>query len=54
MKQAPFEAAHAREWQEFERFEELAELPRPLVGNVPREQAAAQLIGMANYLAGRQ
>jgi uncharacterized RDD family membrane protein YckC len=37
-----------------ERFEELAELPRPLVGNVPREQAAAQLIGMANYLAGRQ
>jgi uncharacterized RDD family membrane protein YckC len=37
-----------------ERFEELAELPRPLVGNLPREQAAAQLIGMANYLAGRQ
>ncbi len=36
-----------------ERFEELAELPRPLVGDVPREQAAAQLIGMANYLAGR-
>jgi uncharacterized RDD family membrane protein YckC len=37
-----------------ERFEELAELPRPLVGHVPRDQAAAQLIGMANYLAGRQ
>jgi uncharacterized RDD family membrane protein YckC len=37
-----------------ERFEELAELPRPLVGRLEREQAAARLLGMANYLAGRQ
>jgi uncharacterized RDD family membrane protein YckC len=37
-----------------ERFEELAELPRPLIGRLEREQAAARLIGMANYLAGRQ
>jgi len=37
-----------------ERFEELAELPRPLVGSLPRDKAAAQLIGMANYLSGRQ
>jgi uncharacterized RDD family membrane protein YckC len=37
-----------------ERFEELAELPKPLVGRLEREQAAARLIGMANYLAGRQ
>jgi uncharacterized RDD family membrane protein YckC len=37
-----------------ERFEELAELPKPLVGNSEREAAAAQMIGMANYLAGRQ
>ena len=37
-----------------ERFEELAELPTPLVGNLPAERAAARLLGMANYLAGRQ
>jgi uncharacterized RDD family membrane protein YckC len=37
-----------------ERFEELAELPTPLVGNVGGERAAARLIGMANYLSGRQ
>jgi uncharacterized RDD family membrane protein YckC len=37
-----------------ERFEELAELPRPLVGRLEREHAAARLLGMANYLAGRQ
>jgi uncharacterized RDD family membrane protein YckC len=37
-----------------ERFEELAELPRPLIGRLEREQAAARLLGMANYLAGRQ
>jgi uncharacterized RDD family membrane protein YckC len=37
-----------------ERFEELAELPKPLVGNVGGERAAARLIGMANYLSGRQ
>jgi uncharacterized RDD family membrane protein YckC len=37
-----------------ERFEELAELPRPLIGRLEREHAAARLLGMANYLAGRQ
>ena len=37
-----------------ERFEERAELPKPLVGRLEREQAAARLIGVANYLAGRQ
>jgi uncharacterized RDD family membrane protein YckC len=37
-----------------ERVEELAELPAPLVGRLQKGQAAARLIGMANYLAGRQ
>jgi uncharacterized RDD family membrane protein YckC len=37
-----------------ERFEELAELPTPLVGNIGGERAAARLVGMANYLSGRQ
>src|SRR5574341_241902 len=37
-----------------ERVEELAELPKPLVGRLEREHAAARLLGMANYLAGRQ
>jgi uncharacterized RDD family membrane protein YckC len=36
-----------------ERFEELAELPRPLTSGLRREQAAARLIAMANYLSGR-
>ena len=37
-----------------ERFEELATLPTPLVGNLDGERAAARIVGMANYLAGRQ
>ncbi len=37
-----------------ERLEELAELPTPLVGALGGERAAARLLGMANYLAGRQ
>ena len=37
-----------------ERVEELAELPKPLVGRLERSHAAARLLGMANYLAGRQ
>ena len=36
-----------------ERFEELAELPTPLVGQLDGERAAARLIGMANHIAGR-
>jgi uncharacterized RDD family membrane protein YckC len=37
-----------------ERFEELAELPRPLVGRLSGSQAAARLLGIANHIAGRQ
>ncbi|HEV3011031.1 MAG TPA: RDD family protein [Burkholderiales bacterium] len=37
-----------------ERVEELAGLPTPLVGRLDGERAAARLLGMANYLAGRQ
>ena len=37
-----------------ERVEELSALPKPLVGGLDGERAAARLIGMANYLAGRQ
>jgi uncharacterized RDD family membrane protein YckC len=37
-----------------ERVEELAALPTPLVGDLQGEPAAARLLGMANYLAGRQ
>lgn len=36
-----------------ERLEELAALPTPLVGTLHGGRAAAQLLGMANYLAGR-
>jgi uncharacterized RDD family membrane protein YckC len=37
-----------------ERVEELAALPTPLVGRLDGAHAAARLLGMANYLAGRQ
>jgi uncharacterized RDD family membrane protein YckC len=37
-----------------ERFEELAELPTPLIKNLQGERAAARLLGIANHLAGRQ
>ena len=37
-----------------ERVEELSALPKPLVGGLDGERAAARLISMANYLAGRQ
>jgi uncharacterized RDD family membrane protein YckC len=37
-----------------ERFEELAELPKPLVGGTERAAAAARILGIANYLTGRQ
>jgi uncharacterized RDD family membrane protein YckC len=37
-----------------ERLEELAELPTPLVGSLDGSRAAARLIGMANYIAGRK
>src|SRR3954464_3697767 len=37
-----------------ERGEEIAELPTPLVANLDGGAAAARLIGMANYIAGRQ
>src|SRR5260221_13556856 len=37
-----------------ERLEELAELPEPLVGTLDGSRAAARLIGMANFIAGRK
>lgn len=37
-----------------ERLEELAELPTPLVANLDGARAATRLLGMANYIAGRQ
>jgi uncharacterized RDD family membrane protein YckC len=37
-----------------ERLEELAELPTPLVGTLDGPRAAARLLGMANYLAGKK
>jgi uncharacterized RDD family membrane protein YckC len=37
-----------------ERLEELAALPRPLVGRLEGPAATARLLGMANYLAGKQ
>jgi uncharacterized RDD family membrane protein YckC len=37
-----------------ERFEELAALPQPLVGQLQGAPAAQRLLGMANYLAGKQ
>jgi uncharacterized RDD family membrane protein YckC len=37
-----------------ERVEELSALPKPLVGELDGARAAARLLGMANYLAGRQ
>jgi uncharacterized RDD family membrane protein YckC len=37
-----------------ERLQELAALPQPLVGRLQGEAAAARLLGIANYLAGRQ
>jgi uncharacterized RDD family membrane protein YckC len=36
-----------------ERLQELAELPRPLVGGLDGPGAASRLLGIANYLAGR-
>ena len=35
-----------------ERFEELAELPTPLVGRAHGEAATTRILGIANYLAG--
>ncbi len=37
-----------------ERVEELASIPRSLIGPAPPDEAAAQLIGIANHLAGRR
>ena len=36
-----------------ERFEELAELPTPLVGRAHGEAAATRMLSIANYLAGK-
>jgi hypothetical protein len=37
-----------------ERFEELSELPQPLVGRAAGAGAAARMLAIANYLSGRQ
>jgi uncharacterized RDD family membrane protein YckC len=37
-----------------ERAEELAQIPRSLTGGAPAGKATARLIGIANYLVGRQ
>jgi hypothetical protein len=37
-----------------ERFEELSELPTPLVGRLDGARAAARMVVIANYLSGRQ
>jgi uncharacterized RDD family membrane protein YckC len=37
-----------------ERLEELSELPTPIVGSLDGARAAARLIGIANYIAGRK
>ena len=36
-----------------ERFEELAEIPTPLVGRAVRDAAATRMLSIANYLAGK-
>jgi len=53
-QRALLELAERSETLTRERVEELAELPTPLVGNLDGTRAAARLIGMANYIAGRQ
>jgi uncharacterized RDD family membrane protein YckC len=53
-QRALLELAERSESLTRERLEELAELPTPLVGQLSGERAAARLLGMANYIAGRQ
>lgn len=53
-QRALLELAERSESLTRERFEELAELPGPLVGHLTGERAAARLLGMANHIAGRQ
>jgi uncharacterized RDD family membrane protein YckC len=53
-QRALLELAERSESLTRERFEELAELPAPLVGRLDGPRAAARLIGMANHIAGRQ
>ena len=45
----------AERWATFtrERFEELAEIPTPLVGRAVRDAAATRMLGIATYLAGK-
>src|SRR5262245_6051727 len=52
-QRALLELAERSETLTRERLEELAELPRPLVGNLDGPRAAARLLGMANHIAGR-
>src|SRR5687768_2169670 len=53
-QRAVLELAERAQTLTAERFEELASLPSPLVGQLQGQQAAVRLLGMANYLAGKQ
>jgi len=53
-QRAVLELAERAQQLTAERFEELAALPTPLVGQLQGQQAAVRLLGMANYLAGKQ
>ena len=53
-QRAVLELAERAQTLTAERFEELAALPTPLVGQLQGQQAAVRLLGMANYLAGKQ
>ena len=53
-QRAVLELAERAQTLTAERFEELAALPGPLVGQLQGQQAAVRLLGMANYLAGKQ
>jgi uncharacterized RDD family membrane protein YckC len=53
-QRAVLELAERAQQLTAERFEELAALPTPLVGQLQGQQAAVRLLGIANYLAGKQ
>ena len=53
-QRAVLELAERAQTLTAERFEELASLPAPLVGRLQGQQAAVRLLGVANYLAGKQ
>ena len=52
-QRAVLELAERSESFTRERFEELAELPTPLIGRAVRDAAATRMLSIANYLAGK-